>query len=111
MVLYECIRCGKFKTEIKTHYIRHLNRKKKCKPINKIISTETLLEQIYVKESKIYPKQTPKKGVYTPFSPFLKGHPPKLKRGIYTKNYTQKNEEDLSSVCSFVIKNSTSQTT
>ena len=110
MVLYECIRCGKFKTEIKTHYIRHLNRKKKCKPINKIISTDTLLEQIYAKESKIYPKKTPKKGVYTPFSPFLPQNGQNIpqkkpkKRGIYTKNYTQKNEEDLTSVCEFCDK-------
>jgi hypothetical protein len=46
MVLYECERCGKFKTEIKTHYLRHLRRKKSCKPNKSNITIETLIGQI-----------------------------------------------------------------
>jgi hypothetical protein len=46
MVLYECERCGIFKTEIKTHYLRHLRRKKSCKPLKKDITTDTLIWQI-----------------------------------------------------------------
>ena len=97
MVLYECERCGKFKTEIKTHYLRHLRRKNICKPSKNNISTETLLEQIINKKYNKLPQNAPKKGVYCPKLPqnapnddFIAQNCPKMpqKKGYiqYTKN-------------------------
>ena len=48
MVLYKCEKCNKFQTHIKTHYIRHLNRKKNCdNHIIHVIKDNNQIEKIY----------------------------------------------------------------
>ena len=42
---YRCYRCGNFQTNIKTHYIRHLKRKRPCPKVNDI-EVATLLTEI-----------------------------------------------------------------
>ena len=52
-MLYQCKRCG-FSTHIKTHYIRHLEaRKKQCKVIYLDIPIETLLKEVDNKRVEI----------------------------------------------------------
>jgi len=47
MVLYTCCKCNVYQTHIKTHYIRHLNRKQSCISDNKNIqSTSQHLNKI-----------------------------------------------------------------
>ena len=44
MVKYCCKRCG-LKTNIRTHFKRHLNRKHPCKPLESNISIEIIKEE------------------------------------------------------------------
>ena len=67
MVTYTCKRCGNFSSHIKTHYIRHLNRKKSCKPLNSSISICTLKVQI---ENSIF-EVTPIDSKMTPIDSYL----------------------------------------
>ena len=58
MVLYTCERCGIFSSNIRSHYIRHLNRKKPCKPLKNNISIATLKSKIVYSESKMNPNES-----------------------------------------------------
>ena len=46
MTYYTCERCGKYKTRIRTHMLRHLDRKKPCPPNISFISCEALKKKI-----------------------------------------------------------------
>jgi len=46
MTYYTCERCGKYKTHIRTHMLRHLSRKKPCPPNCSFISCEALKNKI-----------------------------------------------------------------
>ena len=56
MVNYKCPRCG-YETHIKTIYVRHLERKLKCKPN---LSDTNLVEE-YIKYDIKYTKKEPQK--------------------------------------------------
>ena len=51
MVLYTCKRCGKYETHIRSHFLRHLNRKKPCKPHLNNIKIETLKAELSMSDS------------------------------------------------------------
>ena len=55
MVLYTCERCGIFSTNIRSHYVRHLNRKKPCKALKKDVSIATLKSKIVYGNAKLTP--------------------------------------------------------
>ena len=62
MVNYNCRRCG-YQTNIKTILIRHLNRKKKCRPVLEDITTNNLINElntnkIETSESKMNPNES-----------------------------------------------------
>ena len=46
MTYYTCKRCGKYKTHIRTHMLRHLCRKKPCPPNISFISCDALKNEI-----------------------------------------------------------------
>ena len=74
MVRYTCKRCGNFSTHIKTHYIRHLNRKKPCKPLNSAITINALKLQIENGIFDVTPidsKMTPLDKKMTPIDSYL----------------------------------------
>ena len=58
MVKYFCKRCGKFNTNIKPHYIRHLNRKNTCKPLLENISIDTLINELNEKVYNLNPNES-----------------------------------------------------
>ena len=87
MVQYHCERCGIFSTNIKSHYLRHLNRKIICKPLKQDIPISVL-------KSKIEPKMNPNEPLdpkigpkMNPNEPFCQKIEPKLNPNEpYTKN-------------------------
>jgi len=69
---YTCFRCENFKTNIKTHYVRHLKRKRPCPKVNDLDVGKLLDDilknsyinryekiKIYENDSKMTPKMTP----------------------------------------------------
>jgi hypothetical protein len=61
MVLYECERCG-YKVTHKHNFLKHLNRKKPCKPILSNIRFDSLKENFNKENHKMTPfdsKMTP----------------------------------------------------